>query len=118
MEELSQIGVTNDNLRCLEKLKDSKLFDDLQDAARFAAALALRKKLYVNKNLMKVGTRLNNKWNTGLVDPDYFFRNIIKHLELCEDFGIGLRSLIIIGLDHIYEKIKDKDFYSIGDLLD
>ena len=118
MSELAQIGVTERNLICLDKLKESGLFDELQDAARFAAAIALREKLYVGKDLMNIGTKLNTRWNTSLLDPDNFFRRIIKNLNICpDDYGIGLRSLVILGLDYIFEKIKDKDYILIGDLI-
>lgn len=117
MSELAQIGVTDENLICLEKLKSYGLFDELQEAARFAAAISLKKKLYKGKNLASVGSKLNTRWNTSLVDPDGFFRNLIKHMNLCpQDVGIGLRSLIILGLDYIYSKIKNTDTILIGDL--
>jgi hypothetical protein len=38
-------------------------------------------------------------------------------MNLCPtDAGVGLRSLIILGLDYIYLKIKDTDTILIGDL--
>lgn len=119
MEPLAQIGVTDENLICLDRLKSYGYIDELQEGARFAASLALRKKLYEGKDLMKVGSKLNTRWNTDLVDPGSYFRDIIKHLNLCpENYGIGLRSLIILGLDYIYLKIKDKDIVLLGGLLD
>lgn len=121
MAELAQIGVTNDNLKCLEKLKETGYFDELQEAARFAASLAISKKMYLGKDLETIGGNLNTRWNTSLVDPDYFFRNIIKSFDLCpKDYGKGLRSLIIIGLDYIYSNIKDKENETIliGDFFD
>lgn len=108
MSKLAQIGVTQENLECLDLLKQSGYFDELQDAARFAAALSIKKRLYEGKELSKVGKNLHTRWNTSLVDPDGFFREYIKINNLCDvDSGIGLRSLIIIGLDYIYSKIKD-----------
>ena len=119
MDELSQIGVTDENLICLDRLKENGLFDELQEAARFAAAIAIRKQLYLGKDLLNIGTKLNTRWNTSLVDPDYFFRNIVKYLDLCpSDYGKGLRSLIILGLDYIYSSIKNLDAILIGDLFD
>lgn len=119
METLAQIGVTDENLLCLDKLKDYGYIDELQEGVRFAASLALSKKLYVGKDLMKIGSNLRTRWNTDLVDPGSYFRDIIKHLNLCpENYGIGLRSLIILGLDYIYLKIKDEDILLIGGLLD
>jgi|SRR5690554_52948 len=119
METLAQIGVTDDNLQCLEKLKSYGYIDELQEGVRFAASIALSKKLYQGHNLMKIGTKLNTRWNTDLVDPGSYFRDIIKHLNLCpENYGVGLRSLIILGLDYIYEKIKDQDIVLIGGILD
>lgn len=119
MAELAQIGITDENVKCLEKLKRSEYFDEMQDAARFAASLAINKKLYIGKDLINIGTKLNTRWNTSLVDPDYFFRNFIKHCELCpSDYGIGLRSLIILGLDYIYSKIKDSEDILIGEFFD
>ena len=46
MEPLAQIGVTDENLICLDRLKSYGYIDELQEGARFAASLALRKKLY------------------------------------------------------------------------
>lgn len=117
MPELAQIGVTDDNLICLDRMKTYGLIDELQEGARLAASIALRRKLYAGKNLMTIGSKLNTRWNTSLVDPDTFFRSIIKTMDLCpEDAGIGLRSLIILGLDFIYTKIKDTDIILIGDI--
>lgn len=119
MAELAQIGVTDENLICLDFLKQHGFFDELQEAARFAASLAIRKKLYLGRNLSEIGNNLNTRWNTSLVDPDFYFRNIVKHFDLCPtDFGVGLRSLIILGLDFIYYKIKNSDTFFIGDLFD
>ena len=119
MEPLAQIGVTDDNLICLEMLKKYGYIDELQEGARFAASLAIRKKLYEGKDLMKVGTKLNTRWNTSLLDVGSYFRDLVMHLNLCpESPGIGLRSLIILGLDYIYDHIKDKDVVLLGDLLD
>lgn len=117
MTELAQIGVTDDNLKCLDLLKSNGLVDELQEGARIGAAIALKHKLFEGKDLMSIGYKLNTRWNTSLVDPDSFFRNIIKALNLCpDDAGVGLRSLIILGLDFIYEKIKGTDPIIIGDI--
>lgn len=119
MADLAQIGVTDDNLKCLDLLKEKGYFDELQEAARFAASIAIRRKLYEGKDLLKVGTKLNTRWNTSLVDPDNFLRNIIKYFGLCPaNYDIGLRSLIILGLDYIYEKIKNTDEILLGSLFD
>lgn len=118
MAELAQIGVTDENLKCLEILKDSGYFDEKQEAARFAASLAIRKRLFEGKNLVGFKFNFNNQWNTSLVDPDYFFRNIIKYFDLCpSDYGVGLRSLIHLGLEYISNHIKNNDIVLLGVLL-
>jgi len=61
MAELAQIGITDENVKCLEKLKRSEYFDEMQDAARFAASLAINKKLYIGKDLINIGTKLNTR---------------------------------------------------------
>jgi|GEM_PF-1549907 len=118
MPELAQISMTDENSKCLDILKNSGYFNDQQDAARFAASLALRLKLYEGVDMMNVGSNMTTKWGTSLVDPDYFFRNIVKALNICpEDAGVGLRSLIILGLDYIYSNIKDQEIVFLGELL-
>ncbi|WP_371246634.1 hypothetical protein ACA758_01435 [Mycoplasmopsis agassizii] len=112
MAELVDFGITPENRECIKKLIDFKYLDQLNDGARLGAALALRKKLYIGKNLMQVGAKMQLKttWNKVGIDPENFFHNIVNVLELCpENVGIGVRSLIILGLDYIWEKIKDKD---------
>jgi hypothetical protein len=118
MPELAQIGVTDENLECLDLLKDQGIIDELQEGARIAAAIAIRRKLYKGYDLMNVGKNLRTRWNTSLVDPDNFLRTLIKQLDLnVTDLGIALRSLIILGLDHIYSKVKDKEFATFGEFL-
>lgn len=118
-QTLKQIGVTDDNLKCLDLLKEYGYIDELQEGARFAASLALRKKLYEGVDLMKVGTKLNNRWTASSLDIGSYFGDIIKHLNICpEDHFVGLRSLIILGLDYIYKNIKDSEILLIGDLID
>ena len=108
MSEIAQIGVTLDNLKCLDFLKESKYFDELQDAARFAAVLAVRNNLYKNKDLNIVGSNLQTRWNVSLVDPDHFIRDLVSTFEnKTEDLAIGMRSLIILGLDYIWSKIEN-----------
>lgn len=118
MEQLAQISVTDDNLKCLDRLKEYGYIDELQEGARLGAVVALNKKLYLNIDLSTVGTKLNTRWGTDLVDPGSYFRDIIKHLDLCPtNYGLGLRSLIILGLDYIYKRIKDEDILLLGDII-
>jgi hypothetical protein len=118
MAELAQIGVTEENLECLDLLQSQGLIDELQEGARIAAAIAIRKQLYKGHDLMNIGSKLKTRWNTNLVDPDNFLRTLIEQLNLnVTDLGVGLRSLIILGLDHIYSKVKDKDFATFGEFL-
>jgi len=117
MSELAQIGVTDDNNACLEILKNCGYFDEKQEAARFAASLAIRKRLFEGKNLANIGSNFRTQWNTSLVDPDYFFRNVIKYFDLCpSDYGVGLRSLIHLGLEYIHNQIKNSDTVLLGGL--
>ena len=117
MQELLQIGVTANNEKCLEMMIQSGLFDEQQEASRFAASLAIKKKLYSGINLNNYGSNFSTKWWTSLVDPDHFFRDTIKTLDICEDLGIGLRSLINIGLDYISKTIDTKKEFNILDLI-
>lgn len=119
MAELAQIGVTNENLICLEILKKSGYIEEMQEGARIAAAIALKKQLYLNKDMSNMGSNLNTRWNTSLVDNDNYFRSLIRVLDLnVSDAGVGLRSLIILGLDYIYSRIKDQDFVLLGEIFD
>lgn len=122
---LVQIGVTSENQECLDLIcKELKYFSSDQDAARFAASLSLRKKLYLDvngqvKKLAEVGgSGLLNKWDTDNVDRDRFFRTIIQHLDLCpEDYGKGLRGLIILGLNYIWSQLKEDPKKNLSELI-
>src|SRR5690554_5142128 len=101
---------------------EKKYFDYELDVAKFAATYSLTnvdltKFRQLDKYTPEPGYSVN-KWHLSDVDPDYFIRESISiFYNNFEDVEYAFRSIISIGLDVIYEKIKDNENWNITDLL-
>lgn len=118
---LSQLAITQKNQECLNILmdKDKAYFSDEKGAAQFAAVYLIRTldvSKVTNSPLDKYTSSFtNNKWHLNDLDSDNFIRNSLMLFDnRIEDADLALRSAVSIGLDKIYEKIKDNDWTIIN----
>ncbi|WP_027120480.1 hypothetical protein [Mycoplasmopsis lipofaciens] len=109
-KSIKQMGLTKNSDTCLTKLIDFDYISDKQDGARIAAIYAIKNKLYQDKNLNE-GYNGPTTWNIDNVDPGGWIQEIIKFQKINKNCHstVAFKSLVNIGLEDIYEKIKDID---------
>ena len=115
MSESTTIAVTTEGNSTLSKLVNSKYFKEQQDAAKFAAAYAI--KLGVEPSAVKGGT---TKWNIGSFDSDGKFRELIK-LSIPDQDKDSIKiaeGLIQEGLILLNRKLEDAGgIFSLEDII-
>jgi|LFRM01.2.fsa_nt_gb hypothetical protein len=121
---LSQLAISSTNQKCIDMLKEKRknYFEKEKDIAIFAAIYAISKvdltKYSPLDKYTPEGGYSENKWHLQDVDADNFIRESLSlFYDNYEDQDFALRSIVSLGLDAIYDLIKNKENWDISDLL-
>lgn len=114
---LSQISITQRNQECLNLISEKKYFNNEISIAQFAAIYLLRN--YEIDNLfdlpidkyIPISSYSNNKWHLSDVDNDGFIRkSLVLFDPKIEDSDYALRAAVSLGLDKIFDIIRNKSW--------